>query len=278
MARTFVIAERDLVCVLVVWISVWPESVSARVIDTDETSAPYRSVLVNIYDRPTAVVLKRVANLMREVANKCGDSVATRGDRPIVQARTDLKVGVLTYGTIRFLRSPCSMNVNYIRRSIAYIYDVERSGNSDPVSKPGRQVKIPNYNLRTVSGDKSFSSQLCLEFGRCGSIISGHNSSLTVSYSFTGGLPEQSGKYPKPQGREEEGSGEASYPPVRTRVPLAVILGCGSNGILAWGLVRADAGRRVSGIALCCAAALMMVSGIGLMLALGVPATWGWWL
>jgi hypothetical protein len=35
---------------------------------------------------------------------------------------------------------------------------------------------------------------------------------------------------------------------------------------------------RGRGAALCVLAVAMMIIGIGLLLCLGVPATWGWWL
>jgi hypothetical protein len=69
-----------------------------------------------------------------------------------------------------------------------------------------------------------------------------------------------------------------SYPPVWIRIPLALMLGIGSNGVLAWGILNVNNKRDCWGATLIGVGVFMFVGGIGLMLTLGFPATWGWWV
>lgn len=77
---------------------------------------------------------------------------------------------------------------------------------------------------------------------------------------------------------ENQSTSSPSYPPVWIRIPLAVVLGLGSNPMMVWGIWNLDNGRRRRGCALCCAAVAMFIGGISLMLLLAFPATWGWWI
>jgi hypothetical protein len=81
---------------------------------------------------------------------------------------------------------------------------------------------------------------------------------------------------PKPGGGQKQSAREASGPPL-WRIPIALIVGLGSNGVMFLGLNLNDE-RRVWRAALCSLATSMFLGGIGLMLTLGIPGTWGWWV
>jgi len=89
--------------------------------------------------------------------------------------------------------------------------------------------------------------------------------------------PHKPSDNPEPAGSEEQRPREPGYPPVWRRIPTALILGLGSNIPYLQGLVRFDSNKRL-GAALCILGIGMMVSGCALMLCLGIPATWGWWI
>jgi hypothetical protein len=96
------------------------------------------------------------------------------------------------------------------------------------------------------------------------------------------GFPHSPRNYPKASSRDEQGAGESGGPPLgrppaEKRIPLALALGLGSNFVMWWGL-NLDDERRFCGAALRWLAVAMFLSGCGLMLTLGLPATWGWWV
>ena len=96
--------------------------------------------------------------------------------------------------------------------------------------------------------------------------------------SANGGLPHQPRKYPETGRGEKQRTGEPSYPPVWVRIPVALIMGLGSNGIFILGALYLDNRGRWWRSAYMILAALTAIGGCGLMLSLGIPATWGWWL
>jgi hypothetical protein len=89
--------------------------------------------------------------------------------------------------------------------------------------------------------------------------------------------PQQGRENPKPGSGNEKAGGKPSYPPVWFRIPLALFLGIGSNGVLAWGLSLSD-DRHIGRAVLCALGIAMMLAGLSLALMLGIPATWGWWV
>ena len=60
------------------------------------------------------------------------------------------------------------------------------------------------------------------------------------------------------------------------RIPMALFLRLGSNGVLIWGLLNLDK-HPIRGAGLCGLGVLMFIRGIGLMLTLSFSTTWGWW-
>jgi hypothetical protein len=90
--------------------------------------------------------------------------------------------------------------------------------------------------------------------------------------------PHESREYPKPPGHDNQRDRGPDHPPVWARIPLALLLGFGANGVLILGLLKLDNQRCFWGAALCGGALLMFFGGIGLALSLGFPATWGWWV
>jgi hypothetical protein len=89
--------------------------------------------------------------------------------------------------------------------------------------------------------------------------------------------PQQGRENPKPGSGNEKSGGKPSYPPVWFRIPLALFLGIGSNGVLVWGLSLSD-DRRIGRAVICALGIAMMLAGLSLALMLGIPATWGWWV
>lgn len=87
--------------------------------------------------------------------------------------------------------------------------------------------------------------------------------------------PQQRGENPETTGRYNQETGEYRYPPVWTRIPLAMFLGLGSNGVMVWGLLTVDR-RRSLGVALCILAVGMFFGGDCFLILLAFPATWGW--
>jgi hypothetical protein len=96
---------------------------------------------------------------------------------------------------------------------------------------------------------------------------------LAVNYGSPSCSPKQSGEEPQSSGDKNKSAGKPSGPPVWTRVPLALFLGLGANGAMIIGLLSE---RRMWRWLLCGAGVMMFISGMGLMLALGIPATWSW--
>lgn len=99
------------------------------------------------------------------------------------------------------------------------------------------------------------------------------NAFRRVSDRLSGHAPKKGSEYPQAASGEEQQAGEPRNPPVGIRIPLALMLGLGSNIPLALGLLDK---RRWRGRSLCALGAGMMLSGGALMLSLGFPATWGW--
>jgi hypothetical protein len=110
---------------------------------------------------------------------------------------------------------------------------------------------------------------------RFGASLGGPDGRSSVSYGALSGSPHTPSREPQAASYDEQGSSKPSYPPVWRRIPLALILGFGSNGVLAWGLVYSDKSRLLGGL-LCALGVGMMLSGGVLMFCLGIPSTWGW--
>lgn len=146
---------------------------------------------------------------------------------------------------------PVAVNFNIVSRRLPGVFEIEMDAD---YFAGGDQISLPSYV--TDIGAK-------LPLGGV----------FSAQHQLSGRAPHEPGEYPKPGRRQEQGSRSPSYPPVGTRVPLALFLGIGANPVLAWGILSLNSAW---GRALCVLGALMMSTGIGLMLALGVPATWDW--
>lgn len=133
---------------------------------------------------------------------------------------------------------------------------------------------VGNAFHRTCCPGRFF--HMCI--GRTGSFDCHFPTFLGVADSTPSFTPKQAGKPPEARRSEEQQTSEPGYPPVWSRIPVALALGLGSNGVLAWGLLIWDGGRRLIGGVCCLAAMLMFIGGAVLMVLLGVPATWSWWL
>jgi hypothetical protein len=138
---------------------------------------------------------------------------------------------------------------------------------------PGSIYRNHRFAMNTIGllGRPSMSVCCC-----CGA-LSGADRMLAFENGLPSGPPQQCSENPQPGSSKEKGSGKASYPPVWFRVPLALFLGIGSNGVLAWGLVLSD-DWRIGRVILCALGIAMMLAGLSLALTLGIPATWGWWI
>lgn len=96
--------------------------------------------------------------------------------------------------------------------------------------------------------------------------------------NLTSSMPQKKCEYPQSSSGNKQKTGKSSHPPVWIRIPTALVLGFGSNGVLILGLLNFDYKRRVLGSALVGLAVLMFLGSGALMLALSIPATWDWWV
>jgi len=55
--------------------------------------------------------------------------------------------------------------------------------------------------------------------------------------------PQQCSEAPKPCSRDEQSGSPKRYPPLRTRMPLALLIGLGSNGVMVAGLLFSERNR-----------------------------------
>lgn len=125
--------------------------------------------------------------------------------------------------------------------------------------------RLPQYEAGPMSGNEFFFGQF--------------ESFRAISDGGPSASPEQCSEYPKQRGHQDQEPRKPSYPPVWIRVPVALILGLGSGGVVILGIIVADdKGRPVFGGSLVVIAFMMFLCGGALMLALGIPATWGWWV
>ena len=92
------------------------------------------------------------------------------------------------------------------------------------------------------------------------------------------GAPEQGREYPQTSGGAEQQPSEPSYPPVWRRIPTALALSLGANWPMFLSMLNFNKNRRVRGGIYGVIAVAMFLGGGGLMLALGIPATWSWWV
>ena len=60
---------------------------------------------------------------------------------------------------------------------------------------------------------------------------------LSIADQPPGRSPQQPSEYPKSAGDDNQTARKPGYPPVWIRIPLALVLGLGSNGVVAWGLL-----------------------------------------
>jgi hypothetical protein len=99
---------------------------------------------------------------------------------------------------------------------------------------------------------------------------------LTASNQATGRAPQERRENPKTACSDNQTASECGYPPVWIRIPLALVLGLGSNGVLTLGILSLNNDRIGRGAALVGLGTAMFLGGISLMLALAFPLTWGW--
>lgn len=125
-------------------------------------------------------------------------------------------------------------------------------------------------------GKLNTNGRFCHDFRSLGASLRSGNGGLSLVDSALSRTPHERRENPKTDGGEEQSARKPGYPPVWTRIPLALLLGLGSNAVLAWGLLNLDSKRRAIGLALCVLGIFMMLFGGGLMFTLGIPATWGW--
>ena len=108
-----------------------------------------------------------------------------------------------------------------------------------------------------------------------------HSSShrlLPVADGLSGNIPHSPSDPPQGASHKGEKPRKPNYPPVWTRIPLALALGLGANPVMMWGCILSDRRDRAGlGGTLRILALLMFLGGGGLMMALAFPATWGWW-
>jgi hypothetical protein len=121
-------------------------------------------------------------------------------------------------------------------------------------------------------------SGIGMSTGRVGAGLGSFDSIPAFINGAPGCQPHQCSKKPETSGSDEEPEGPKRYPPLATRIPLALVFGLGSNGVLVWGLLTWEAGRRFLGVVLCCLAVTMFLTGSGIALVSAFPATWEWWL
>ena len=102
--------------------------------------------------------------------------------------------------------------------------------------------------------------------------LRGLNGILAFGNSPAGSTPQQGRKEPKSSGSNKESASKPSSPPFG-RIPIALVPGLGSNGVLILGLLSGRSSHRwlLSGLGF-----LTFISGIGLMFAISIPVTWGW--
>lgn len=151
------------------------------------------------------------------------------------------------------------------------------------VSLPGGAVLLIALSVagghlagRSVIQDHGSFGNFSRPNGGDGASLSCANCFLSLDNGLSGGSIKTAGNDPKTSSGKKEHAGKPSYPPVWVRIPLALFLGIGSNGVLLWGLSLDE--RRWLSTAIVCLAAIMMLAGLSLMFALGVRATWGWWI
>ena len=108
--------------------------------------------------------------------------------------------------------------------------------------------------------------------------IGRNNGMLSISDSFSRCVPKQASEEPQASSGEKEHAGKYCQPPVWTRIPIALFLGLGSNGVLVVGLLTLDGRWRRWGVGLCIVAVTMFLGGGALLFSLAYPATWGWWI
>jgi hypothetical protein len=154
-----------------------------------------------------------------------------------------------------------------------------------------RKFKVPRsgyFNVEcwgqpTVVDLKKHPDEVSLNHDGAGSsrqICSQFNSPSVpfLGYESLGGAPQKVSYPPEASGYREKPYRAPSYPPVWIRVPVGLALALGSNGFMTFGLGYLDNKRRRIRAAFVCAGILSFLSGIGLLLCLGIPATWGWWV
>jgi hypothetical protein len=147
---------------------------------------------------------------------------------------------------------------------------------------PFRNFHVDSYPW-PINGDQDLAIDLVSFRGGSGLRISGICTGLSRADRFlplrdgsSRREPEQCRERPKASSSYEKRASPKSYPPLRTRLPLALGIGLGSNGVLIWGLLITEKGWRIRGVLLCILAVMMMLGGIGLALTIGIPSTWGW--
>ena len=87
---------------------------------------------------------------------------------------------------------------------------------------------------------------------------------LSIGDSTSSGAPEERGKYPKPSSCHKQRAGELRYPPIWTRVPLALyFLLFGSNRLAAW-LLNLDRKRPFRGVLPCYVPTTIFLAASGL--------------
>jgi len=117
--------------------------------------------------------------------------------------------------------------------------------------------------------------RICTVAGRFGIGLRNFKGLLPVNDRTSGSPPQEASEKPQSRGSDEKRPGEPSSPPFG-RIPMALFLRLGSNGVLIWGLLNLDK-HPIRGAGLCGLGVLMFISGIGLMLTLSFSTTWGWW-
>jgi hypothetical protein len=164
------------------------------------------------------------------------------------------------------------------RNSRVYEKDVSETIGVFADSAASIDTGFINIKIWALQRNKMLFSGVGLSLGRFGAGLGGDDGLLPLNHGFPCCSVKGISSDPKSGRHNDESARFPRYPPVWIRVPTALVLGIGSNGIMLLGIWSFDSGRRRRGIILCGSAVAMFISGIGLMLLLAFPVTWGWWV
>lgn len=150
-------------------------------------------------------------------------------------------------GQRKWEQANCWGNFNYFRGClpvvVAAVIDVissdgvyRRIGVQNPYRNIGSKLPLCGF----ASNGHKICGFVGMPIGGGYGRVGGFYGPLTIVNCLSGGIPEQCSENPKTTSGDEKSACKPSYPPVWTRIPIALVLGLGANGVMIVGLLWLD--------------------------------------